>query len=337
MSMRLQRLGPGNEEIDQQREAGADSGMRPSHRRTDFLAGLPVQESESVQLGPGTAEYVSRQVHGRDLVVLSYKIQPKLTVHTVPKRDWVFLMTSLNPRSDWVFNGCVARPSDLFLSAGRDGYMTTGQDRHIIAIGIRRTRLISACAALSGVGAEDVRLRDLVLPREQDIGQRLRRALIAAATGAGDKPLSRGQFGMPEALENDLTSLLAERLAPTVHRGFDASPFRMNAVRVVRSAIAVSEALPAPSLAELCGAAGVSQRWLHKSFVDVLGVSPYRYIRLARLSKARELLTSGETKPAVVKRVSLSLGYRLSGRFAADYRSLFGENPSDTLRGSGRV
>ncbi len=224
MGKRVQTGTPGDDEIDQQREAGAACGIRLSHRRSDFLAGLPVAESESVQLGPGTVEYVSRQVRGRDLVLLSYKIQPKLTVHTVPRRDWVVLIMSLNPRSDWVFNGCVARPSDLFLSAGRDGYVTTGQDRHIIAIGIRRTRLISACAALSGVGPEDVRLRDLVLPREQDIGQRLRRALIAAATRAGDKPLSRGQFVMPEALENDLTSLLAERLAPTVHRGSRREP-----------------------------------------------------------------------------------------------------------------
>ena len=337
MGKRLQTLTPGDDEIDQQREAGAACGIRLSRRRRDFLAGLPVGESESVQLGPGTGEYVSRRARGRDLVILSYKIQPKLTVHTVPKTDWVFLIMSLNPRSDLVFNGCVARPLDLFLSAGRDGYMTTGQDRHNVAIGIRRTRLISACAALSGVGAEDVRLRDLVLPREQDIGRRLRRALIAAATPAGDDPLSRGQFEMPEALENDLTSLLAEPLVPTVRRGSDASPFRVDAVRVVRSAIAVSKALPAPSLAELCVAAGVSQRWLHKSFVDILGVSPYRYIRLARLSKARDLLVSTDAKPAVVKRVSLSLGYRLSGRFSADYRSVFGENPSDTLRGSRQV
>jgi AraC family ethanolamine operon transcriptional activator len=142
---------------------------------------------------------------------------------------------------------------------------------------------------------------------------------------------------MPEAIENDLVSLLADQLGPTLCRTSDATPFRMDALRVVRAATAASKALPAPSLAELCGAAGVGQRWLHKSFVDILGVSPYRYIRFARLSKARELLMSPETKPDMVKRVSLSLGYRLSGRFAADYCSLFGENPSDTLRVSGRV
>jgi AraC-like DNA-binding protein len=293
-----------------------------------------VKESESIQLGPGKSEYVSRRVCGRDLIVLSYRVAPKLAVHTVPRKDWAVLVMSLNPRSDLVFNGRVAQPFDLFLSVGADGYMTTGRDRRGVAIAVRKTRLISACAALAGVGAEDVRLRDLVLAREQDSDQRLRRALICAAAPAGDEPLSPGEFAMLEAVENDLVFLLAERLVPTVCRCPDASPFRMDALRVVRAAAAVSKALPAPGLAELCEASGVGQRWLHKSFVDVLGVSPYRYIRLARLSKARELLLSPAAKPVAVKSVSLSVGYRLSGRFASDYRLLFGENPSDTLRGS---
>jgi transcriptional regulator GlxA family with amidase domain len=71
--------------------------------------------------------------------------------------------------------------------------------------------------------------------------------------------------------------------------------------------------------------------------VDVLGMSPYRYIRLARLSKARDMLLATEDRPLLVKGVALSLGYRLSGRFAADYRSVFGENPTDTLQRSREI
>jgi AraC-like DNA-binding protein len=323
--------------IDQQRDAGAAGGIRLNRRRREFLAGLPVGQSESIQLGPGAGECVSRRVCGRDLVIVSYRVAPRLAVHTVPKKDWCILLMSLKDRSEFVFNGHVARPFDLFLSVGRDGYMTTGDDRRNIAIGIRRTRLISACAALAGVGVEDVTLRDLVLPPELDTGQRLRRTLIGAGTPAGGEPQSPGRFAMPEALERDLISLLAARLVAAARRVPEANPFRVDALRVVRAATAASKALPAPSLADLCGAAGVGQRWLHKCFVDVLGVPPYRYIRLARLSKSRDLLLSSEANPALVKRISLSLGYRLSGRFAADYRSVFGQNPSDTLRGSWRV
>jgi AraC-like DNA-binding protein len=296
------------------------------------VAGLPVQESESIQLGPGTGEYRSRRISGHDLVVMSYKVAPRLAIHTVPKKGWAILFMPLNRRSEFVFNGYLAQPFDLFLSAGPDGYLTTGEDRCNIAVGIRETRLVSACAALAGVGEEDVTLRDLVVPREQVMGQRLHHGLIGVAAQSGEEPLSEGQLAIPEALENDFTSMLAAQLVPAMRRVPEVNYFGVNALRVVRTAIAASKALPAPGLADLCAAAGVSQRWLHKCFMDVIGVSPYQYIRLARLSKAHELFLMREPTPTLVKSVSLSVGYRLSGRFAKEYRSVYGENPSDTLR-----
>jgi len=322
----------GHETSEQARSAVTESTWRVSRRRGDFLAGLPVQESESVQTGPGKGMYRSQRICGRDLMLMSYSFAPKMVVHTVPQRDWVILLLSLKPQSDLAFNGRAARPFDLFLSAGRDGYMTTGKDRRNLAIGIRKSRLVSACAAVAGVGEEDVVLSDGVLQREQVLGQRLHRALIGDTAQPGEEPLAEGQFAMTEALENDLISVLAAQLVPTVRRGPAVSAFRMDPMRVVRAATAASKELPAPGLAELCAAAGVSQRWLHKCFIDVLGISPYNYIRLARLSKARELLLTREPTETLVKYVSLTVGYRLSGRFAKDYRSVYGENPSDTLQ-----
>jgi AraC-like DNA-binding protein len=323
--------------IDQEHGAGQGHSVRKTRLRREFVAGLPVRESESVQLGPGTAEYRSQRLSGSDLFALSYRVAPKLAIHTVPRNDWAVLLMSLNPRSGLVFNGRTARPFDIFLSTGPDGYMTTGEDRCNVAIAIRKTRLISTCSAVAGVGTEDVRLRDLLLPREQLVGQRLHQGLFGVAAESDGKRLSEGEFPLSEALENDLISLLAAQLVPAVCRAPETNPFRMNALGVVRAASAASKALPAPGLADLCEAAGVSQRWLHKCFMEVLGVSPYHYIRLARLSRARELLLEQERTPALVKRVALSVGYRLSGRFAAEYRSIYGENPSDTLQAPRKV
>lgn len=86
-------------------------------------------------------------------------------------------------------------------------------------MGSRRTRLISACAALAGVGAEDVTLGALVLTPEQDTGQRLRHRLIGATIPAGGEPLSESPFAMPQALENNLVFMLAAQFVPTVRRG----------------------------------------------------------------------------------------------------------------------
>jgi AraC-like DNA-binding protein len=281
--------------------------------------------------------YQSQRICGRDLMLMSYSFAPKMVVHTVPQRDWAILLMSLKPQSDLAFNGRAARPFDLFLSAGRDGYMTTGKDRHNLAIGIRKSRLVSVCAAIAGIMEEDVVLSDGILQRQQVLGQRLHSALIGNTAQPDEEPLAEGQFAMTAALENDLISVLATQLAPSVRRGPAVSVFRVDALRVVRAATAASEELPAPGLTDLCAAAGVSQRWLHKCFVNVLGMSPYRYIRLARLSKARDMLLATDDRPLLVKRVALSLGYRLSGRFAADYRSVFGENPTETLQRSREI
>jgi AraC-like DNA-binding protein len=308
------------------------SAMRVDERRPQFVSGLPLQESESVQLGAGHAAYVSRRVLGRDVVLMAYNVVPELRVHSVPHEDWLILFMAMNPRSAFVINGRETRPWELTLAAGRDGYMTAGKDRRNLAVAVRKRRLAQACAALAGIGPEDVHVQDCVLVPEQDRDWCLRRALISAARSPGGARASPGECSMPTAVENDLVSLLAAQLLAALRSAPDASPFRLDALRVVRAATALTKTHPAPSLAEMCAAASVSQRWLHKCFADVLGMPPYRYVRLARLSKAREQLLASDGDSMLVKTLSLSLGYRLSGRFAAEYRSVFGENPSETLR-----
>jgi hypothetical protein len=131
-------------------------------------AGLPVKETASVRPGPGAGRS-SQRIHGRDLVIIGCRVAPELVVQTVPKNDRALLQISLNPRSELVFNGGTAGSSDLFVSAGLDGYLTTGEDRCDVAIGIRKIRLIWVCSVVAGIGVEDVRLRYLVHPREQPV------------------------------------------------------------------------------------------------------------------------------------------------------------------------
>jgi AraC-like DNA-binding protein len=321
---------PADASDDLDRDAGSGE-VQISPCRRAFLRGLPVQESESAQLSPGPGDYRSRRIFGRDAVVLAYRYSARLAIHTVPKSDWAFLITSTNPASDFVFNGRECRPFDLCLSTAPDGYFSTGGDRRNIAVGIRKRRLIADCAALAGIGAEDIRLSDLVIPRERVLGGTLHRALIGLSAAPGGSPLSAGEFTMAEALENDFNAVLAAQFVPVLRQRAEVAPFRTDALRVVRAATALTREQPTAGLVDLCEAAGVSQRWLHRCFIEVIGISPYRYVRFARLSKAHEILSTADKRPRLVKSLSLSLGYRLSGRFAAEYRSVFGENPSETL------
>jgi AraC-like DNA-binding protein len=86
-------------------------------------------------------------------------------------------------------------------------------------------------------------------------------------------------------------------------------------------------------MAEICAALGVSERLLRSLCAEHLGMSPTTYLRLRRMSLVHRTLWRGaaaETVSEVVRRC----GFRNLGRFAADYRALFGELPSATLRRS---
>ena len=90
----------------------------------------------------------------------------------------------------------------------------------------------------------------------------------------------------------------------------------------------ISEALRIPAL---CDEIGVSQRTLEQTFHDHLGLTPKRYLTILRLHVAREiLLRRGDNDIAAI---AAGCGLNHPGRFAIDYRRLFGELPSASARG----
>ena len=82
---------------------------------------------------------------------------------------------------------------------------------------------------------------------------------------------------------------------------------------------------------ELTALLGVSMRTLEYAFRDVLGLSPVQYLRAARLlGVRRELLRVG---PVIrVSDAAARWGFWHLSQFAADYKRLFGELPSERLR-----
>src|SRR5262249_1562408 len=88
------------------------------------------------------------------------------------------------------------------------------------------------------------------------------------------------------------------------------------------------------SIAKFVHVAGVGPRPLLRASRAVRGAAPYRYLCSLRLLEARRILSSPAGKPPTVTEVATHLGFVELGRFAAAYRSAFGECPSDTLRRS---
>ena len=85
-------------------------------------------------------------------------------------------------------------------------------------------------------------------------------------------------------------------------------------------------------VADVCAAMGVTQRTLVRAFRAVHGTTPSHRLRMLRLTEARDALLSVRARTETVTDVAMRLGFVQLGRFAADYRDVFGENPSETLR-----
>jgi len=87
------------------------------------------------------------------------------------------------------------------------------------------------------------------------------------------------------------------------------------------------------SLLDLCRELGVSERTLHYAFQEVRGLSPMAYFKAGRLNAVRQELKAAAADTATVQEIAQRWGFWHGGEFAAAYRRLFGELPSQTLNG----
>jgi len=88
------------------------------------------------------------------------------------------------------------------------------------------------------------------------------------------------------------------------------------------------------TVADLAAVAGVSERTLRAAFHDCFGIGPAQFLRLRTLNMVRDALRNSDPARATVTEIATRFGVWELGRLARDYRHLFGELPSATLRGA---
>ena len=86
------------------------------------------------------------------------------------------------------------------------------------------------------------------------------------------------------------------------------------------------------SISKLCHLAGVSERTLQYAFQEYYGVTPKTYLKNYQLNLVRRKLLDTRSYNTPISDIANDFGFWHMGQFAADYRKLFGELPSETLR-----
>lgn len=193
---------------------------------------------------------------------------------------------------------------------------------------------LSLLEELAEVAAPQVRTPGAVslLTLRPDRATRLVGALSAAGQVAQGLPTlldnPDGAAGLAMALRDEVAAAL------TAEAEVRPRPRAVGqALRIVHAAEALMEARVGRPVytEELCAALGVSARRLHDAFHATLGMSPHAYLKSRRLMMVRRALLCREDRRDLVKSVALDHGFWHLGHFAHDYRTLFGELPSETI------
>ena len=86
--------------------------------------------------------------------------------------------------------------------------------------------------------------------------------------------------------------------------------------------------------ARLCKLSGMSERSLQYAFRDKFGLSPKAYLQSHRLNRVRKMLRTADPASVMIADLANEWGFWHMGQFAKDYRQVYGELPSETLRGA---
>lgn len=310
-----------------------DAGGTPYERLRDALRGFPVAEVETAQVGRGPATRLCWRSIGRDLVLWRGRVVPKVTTHIRWREGWVVVTLPISCKGDLRYNGRLAEANDLFMSVGADGYTQTFERRDSTTVAIRLPRFRAACAALANLPGEEIALRDLVVNLGPGAGEAMHRLVLSALERSVRRQAGPEGGGLTRGEESEVLAALIRILLPRLMKSEAAQAASTHAVEVYRAARrALGDPTRRVTVAELCEAANVKEAWLHRCFQEVCGTSAARYAKCRRLSAVRDSLLDPDSPPRSVKDVALAHDFTESGRFAAEYRALFLENPSETLR-----
>ncbi|HET8598406.1 MAG TPA: helix-turn-helix domain-containing protein [Castellaniella sp.] len=143
-----------------------------------------------------------------------------------------------------------------------------------------------------------------------------------------------------EDLQESVLDLLCTALSTGARPPADPHSSRIrHSRRIVQQAreIVLSQAGQRLSIADLCRQMHISRRALQYSFQAVVGLSPLTCLRILKLNQVRRRLHDTHEPSGRVTQAAITCGFEHLGQFSQDYRRLFGECPSATLRHHGQA
>lgn len=172
-----------------------------------------------------------------------------------------------------------------------------------------------------------------VTPQRREHAKARLRAILALSAGGAPQTRQRTSAACDSlrlAMLDVLTDLFESPNVPHEERSNAAS--RRRVVQRVHDWV-LANPDEVPSVPQLCAQLCVSRRTLQYAFEAAVGIGPKAYLRCIRLNGVRRMLSRGRAGAVTVQDAAASWGFWSLSQFAADYRRMFGQRPSETLSG----
>ncbi len=294
-----------------------------------FAADTPGYEIRARQLDRGPFASELRVVRSaRVQLFLSRMSRGMEVIGEQPPGMWGFAIPALDDVA-WTFMGMQAGGRDMIVAPAReevDMLSRPGWSACVVNVDQLHLEAVQARLGLQLTLPKNA-ARVTLQPAALGDMRRLCGLLLQAPPG----------LDVLTTLEEELPAALLRLLKSNGERASAPEPPVVHARRaalVTRAREHIRTVLrEAPSVAQLEEALGTSGRTLRRAFREHVGVSPKEYIHAQRLNGVRRALLLGQGN---VTEVAGGYGFWHMGQFAADYRRLFGELPSETLRGRRR-
>jgi AraC-like DNA-binding protein len=134
-------------------------------------------------------------------------------------------------------------------------------------------------------------------------------------------------------IEDALYTLFVEAINAGRPNGKRRSPHVAGPSRLLRASDYIDSKLTEGiTVPEIADAAAVSVPTLNRTFRKYYGMGPKSVVKQRRLESVRHELLKRDPEDTTVTRIAVKYGFTHFGQFAADYKRMFLEHPSTTLR-----
>jgi AraC family ethanolamine operon transcriptional activator len=283
------------------------------------------------QLGRGRFHGRLWQLMASSAVIFRESTNRHLRQQVHPPADHLALAVPVAVDGAAQFAGKSLCPDSLMVLTGREGHeLTSSGALDLVGISIHQDLLANLAQDKQDWLGRAVRARHLRLA--PDSAAAVRMTLLAVLQAAAREEHPVGQQG------GDTKTLLATLgqavlLAMAGEDQTSSIPRRAESrLRVVHRATDYLRAHLHEDIgtADSCRAACASRRSLQYCFEEFLQTTPQAYLRALRLNAARRQLKSSRDTPITF--IATELGFNSASHFTRQYRTMFDELPSQTLR-----